>query len=169
MVYNDKNIVVSIGNMLAQFRLLTLPKTIHHQCHVIRNCVIFYCKITPTDLTRLVIFLQLETFISEVNFNKNDCTTKSASFLFEELKKLNVTAQTKDQILETLEKMSGLLAGTSKTQVMFPCFLFAPFVFFVFVFVFFYLEITSAQPIFFNSIAYPTVKCIFEVINKCAE
>ena len=47
-----------------------------------------------------------------------------------------MTAQTKDQILETLEKMSGLLAGTSKTQVMFPCFLFAPFVFFVFVFVF---------------------------------
>ena len=85
---------------------------------------------TPTDFLCLVIFLQLETFISEVNLNKNDCTTKSASYLFEELGKLNVTAQTKDQILETLEKMSGLLAGTSKNQFLFPCFSFLFLLFF---------------------------------------
>ena len=98
---------------------------------------------TPTDFAYLVIFLQLETFISEVNLNKNDCTTKIASYLFEELEKLNVTAQTKDQILETLEKMSGLLAGASKNQLLFPCFVFAPFIFFVFVFVLFFLYVKN--------------------------
>nr|XP_047125665.1 regulator of telomere elongation helicase 1 isoform X2 [Hydra vulgaris]XP_047125666.1 regulator of telomere elongation helicase 1 isoform X2 [Hydra vulgaris] len=57
------------------------------------------------------LFLNLETFICDIQLT-NGSATKPASFLFDELAKLNVTNNSKEQILETLEKMSGVLAST---------------------------------------------------------
>jgi len=77
-------------------------------------------EVAPGDLDKedaalmKTLFLKLEALVCEVTLNKNDCATKSASFLFNEMSKLNIHTQSRDQIIETLEKMSGMLAGTTK-------------------------------------------------------
>lgn len=75
---------------------------------------------SPGDLTAedtslmKTLFLKLEAAISEVELDKNDSVTKPASFLLDLLNQLNVNSQSKDQIMDTLEKMSGLIAGSSR-------------------------------------------------------
>ncbi|XP_066910360.1 regulator of telomere elongation helicase 1-like [Clytia hemisphaerica] len=57
------------------------------------------------------IFLKIETMILNVPL-KDGSATKSATFLFDELSKLKVNEQSKDQILDSLDKITGVLTGT---------------------------------------------------------
>merc|ERR1711962_1050644 len=72
----------------------------------------FKCELTAEDAALMkALFLKLESAISEVELDANGCATKSATFLLDELGKLNINSISRDQIVETIEQMSGLLAA----------------------------------------------------------
>ena len=47
----------------------------------------------------------------EVELDEKGCATKSATFLLDVFEKLNINAMSRDQIVDTIESMSGLLAA----------------------------------------------------------
>ena len=74
----------------------------------------FKCELTAEDASLMkALFLQLESVIGEVVLDKNNCATKSASFLLDELGKLNINSLSRDQIVDTIEQMCGLLAAST--------------------------------------------------------
>lgn len=74
----------------------------------------FKCELTTEDATLMKsLFLQLEGIIGDIELDKNESATKHPSFLLEKFARLNINDTSRDQIIETIEQMSSMLAASN--------------------------------------------------------